>query len=998
LSGFLADVRLDEMESEFRSQIEDVLAASLHPTHLDWHSIRIADQPDVFEVILRLARAYGLAVRIAGLAWSKELQSQGLPTMDYEVLDSYLLVPASKAARYVEQLRALAPGLSEWAVHPGLDSPELAALEPGGKHIRQTDANFFTSQVAREVVQEEGIILLDYRAHSSCGKESELEANTVMTRQSLTGAWQFRQSGTELWLPATVPGGAHTDLLALGLIPDPFVGDNERRVQWVAESDWEYRRTFAAPPGLLQQPEVWLVCDGLDTLATVTLNGRELGRTDNMFRQYRWDVKQLLVPDANELRIEFASAVGYVAARQAECELPGVSQAIPGGPHLRKAPCQFGWDWGPQLPPVGIWKEIRLEGYGIARLADVHLRQHHEAGAFRLEAVLAVQGQAAGLTARLLVRDPGGVAHEANSPLGAALSSIALVITDPKLWWPNGMGDQPLYDVTVQLLSGVDVLDDKSFSVGLRTIELRQEPDEWGRSFAFAVNGRPFFAKGANWIPADSFPTRLTAARLETLIRAAADTHQNMLRVWAGGFYEDEDLYDLCDRYGIMVWQDFIFSCSIYPLDDPAFVENIRVEAIENIRRLRHRASLALWCGNNEMEWGWHDWGWNRPDLQDLKAAYDRFFHHTLPEWVTAEDPDHAYWPSSPSSDTPFVDPNGHIQGDAHYWDVWHGRKPFTAYRDQYPRFMSEFGFQALPPMETIRTYAAEPDWNMTSYVMEQHQKNASGNALIVGQMLDTFRLPNDFESLVYLSMVLQAEGIRYGVEHWRRHTDRVAGALFWQLNDCWPVASWSSLDYFGRWKALHYTARRFFAPLLLSIEDAPPRQSIFVSSDLNLPWAGTVRWSLMTLQGTVLDEGRRDVVVAPSGVTPMPSLDFSRFLDEDSRRNLAFVAELRQGDARLAQQVAYFVPTKHLALAGPRITAQLSLEDGMLAIDLSAASLARLVELSFTGTDVVFSDNYFDLPAGRATRITAPLPVGWDLAHARTAITVRSVYDTFAQ
>ncbi|MEJ2212228.1 MAG: glycoside hydrolase family 2 protein, partial [Anaerolineae bacterium] len=662
----------------------------------------------------------------------------------------------------------------------------------------------------------------------------------TMHKQSLTGAWQFRQAsaareGGEAWLPATVPGGVHTDLLALGRIPDPFVGDNERRVQWVAEADWEYRHTFAAAPELLRQEQIWLVCDGLDTLATVRLNGQELGRAANMFRRYRWDVKSLLQAGENELHVTFQSPVGYAAAQQALRPLPGVSQAIPGGPHLRKAPCQFGWDWGPQLPPIGIWKDIRLEGYGGARIEDVHLRQQHVEGAAIVEARVAVESwQPAPRSASVRITDPEGRALEASAAIGAddGACTLRIAIPNPQLWWPNGYGPQPLYQVDVELYQAGTLLDQGHYRLGLRSLELRQQPDEWGRSFTFVVNGVPIFAKGANWIPADSFPTRISDEYLEGLIRSAAETHQNMLRVWGGGFYEEERFYDLCDRYGILVWQDLIFSCSIYPLDEAEFLDNVQVEVAENVRRLRHRASLALWCGNNEMEWGWVDWGWNRPEYQDLKAAYDAFFHHTLPAWCAAEDPDTAYWPSSPSSDTPFEDPNGQRQGDAHYWDVWHGGQPFTAYRGQYPRFMSEFGFQALPPLDTIRTYADEADWNMTSYVMEQHQKNDRGNALMVRQMLDTFRLPHDFESLVYLSMVLQAEGIRYGVEHWRRHTQRVSstrrisGTLYWQLNDCWPVASWSSLDYYGRWKALHYAARRFYAPLLLSIEDDPPRQS----------------------------------------------------------------------------------------------------------------------------------------------------------------------------
>jgi beta-mannosidase len=819
----------------------------------------------------------------------------------------------------------------------------------------------------------------------------------MMHIQSLTGAWQFRQAGTEEWLRATVPGGAHTDLLALGRIPDPFAGDNERRLQWVAEADWEYGRRFYVTPELLSQSHIYLICDGLDTLATVRLNGRELGRTANMFRRFRRDVKSLLKAEGNELRIDFKSVMNHTARKQAERSLPGASQAIPGGPHVRKAPCHFGWDWGPKLAPVGVWKDIRLEAFDSSRLSDVHLRQFHADGTVRIEARLEIENWTSGLSALLQVTAPDGSEETVSAALESGDDNVlAMEIENPQLWWPNGWGGQPLYRVRVQLHRCESILDEKACQLGLRTIELRQQPDQWGRSFTFVVNGRPLFAKGSNWIPADSFPTRPTEASLEILIRSAAEAHQNMLRVWGGGFYEDERFYDLCDRYGILVWQDFIFSCSVYPLDDPDFVENIRAEAIENIRRLRHRTSLALWCGNNEMEWGWVAWGWDKPERQDLKAAYDRFFHSTLAEWCAAEDPDRAYWPSSPSSDIPFEDPNGQSRGDAHYWEVWHGRKPFTAYRSQYPRFMSEFGFQALPPLETVRTYAEEEDWNMTSYIMEQHQKNSSGNALIVGQMLDAFRLPGDFESLVYLSMVLQAEGIRYGVEHWRRHTDRVSGTLYWQLNDCWPVASWSSLDYFSRWKALHYAARRFYAPLLLSIEDAPPCQSIFLSSDLLEPWHGSIHWALTALDGETVVSGEKNVHVSPLSVTTVETLDFSRYLDEDTRRERVFVAELFQGNRRLAGQTAFFAPTKHLSLVDPRIEACMTAEENLLAIELSAHSLARLVECRLAGADVVFSDNYFDLPAKETLRITAPLPAGWDLARAQAALKIRSVYDTY--
>jgi beta-mannosidase len=485
---------------------------------------------------------------------------------------------------------------------------------------------------------------------------------------------------------------------------------------------------------------------------------------------------------------------------------------------------------------------------------------------------------------------------------------------------------------------------------------------------------------------------------LEYLIKSAADAHMNMLRVWGGGLYESESFYDLCDRYGILIWQDFTFACGVYPEDD-AFAENVRTEAIENVRRLRHRASLALWCGNNEMEQGWSGWDWNKPDdalNQHLKAGYDRMFHHLLPAVVASEDPDRVYWPSSASSGIPFAEPNGMQRGDMHYWDVWHGRKPFTAYRTQFPRFMSEFGFQALPPYKTIQTYAEPEDQNMTSYIMEHHQRNNAGNGLIIGQMTDTFRMPKDFPSLVYLSMLLQAEGIRYGVEHWRRNRQRVGGTLIWQLNDCWPVASWSSLDFFGRWKALHYAAKRFYAPVLLSVEDDGTRMSIHVTSDLTRNWAGLIRWRLEKLTGTVILSGENRVDAKPLADTPIQAFDFADKVTDDNKRNLIFVAELWQGDEKISTSVSCFAPIKHLALTDPKLNVDVALHGDTLTFDVSAQSLARFVELAIDGADVIFSDNYFDLPAGTSMKITAPLPSGWTLVRAKNALQVRSLIDSY--
>ncbi|NLE99341.1 MAG: glycoside hydrolase family 2 protein [Anaerolineales bacterium] len=819
-----------------------------------------------------------------------------------------------------------------------------------------------------------------------------------MILQSLAGAWQFRQAGTEEWLPAQVPGGVHTDLLALGLIPDPFVGDNELAVQWVAESDWEYWLRFEVGAELLDEERVFLVCDGLDTLAEVTLNGQPVGRTDNMFRQCRWGVGALLVEGQNELLIHFASPVAYISERQAARPLQGPGQCIQGGSHLRKAPSQFGWDWGPQLPPIGIWRDIRLEATSTARLEEVHLRQHHLGGEVAVSATVTLERwQEVDLRVTLRLTAPDGRVQQAELGLasGAMEGVVSLTVADPQLWWPNDYGTQPLYQVEVVLIDGEALRDQRTFQVGLRTLELRQEPDSHGTSFTFVVNGVPIFAKGANWIPADSFPTRISDAQIEHLIASSAQAHMNMLRVWGGGFYEEERFYDACDRHGILVWQDFIFSCSTYP-DAPAFFESVRIEATQNVQRLRHRASLALWCGNNEMEWGWVEWGWDRPENLSLKRAYDRVFHHLLPEICAQEDPDRPYWPSSPSSDVPFHDPNSVLAGDTHNWLVWHHNLPFAAYREHPSRFVSEFGFQSLPCFETIRAYADEADWNMTSYVMEHHQRNAAGNSKMVTYMTDHFRLPKAFRPLVGLTQLLQAEAMRVGVEHWRRNRDCTSGALYWQLNDCWPVASWASIDYFGRWKALQYAARRFFAPVLLSAEDCDTLVTLHVTNDTNARWSGTARWSLETLDGEVLRSGEQPVEAGPASSVSLDPLALADEVGEDTRREVVLVYELWQGDNRLSLGIVPFVASKHLKLAEPELSTVLRETQGEMVLEITARRLARFVWLALEGADVIFSDNVFDLPAGRTHAVRFTAPEGWSAEQVQDALRVHSLIDSF--
>lgn len=817
-----------------------------------------------------------------------------------------------------------------------------------------------------------------------------------MIQQSLNGDWLFHKSGESDWLPAHVPGNVHTDLLALGLIPDPFVSDHELKVQWVAESDWEYTLKFTPEGSLLSNPYIFLVCDGLDTLAEVFINGQKLGNAENMFRQYRWELTGLLHPGENQLTVHFASPVQFVLGRYQQRQIPGVSDVhIPGGPYIRKAPSHFGWDWGPKLPAIGIWREIRLEGYEYARLDDVRLRQHHHDGKVTITATVSAEiWRESELTARLQVTGPDGEPQTISSDFHEGKTDLSLTIEHPELWWPNGLGKQPLYQVAFTLLSGTDPLDQRQFQVGLRSIELRQQPDAHGISFTFVVNGVPIFAKGGNWIPSDSFPTRITHQQLEHMIKSSAEANFNMLRCWGGGYYEDEAFYDLCDRYGILIWQDFMFSCAAYPFTEPAFLESVRQEVVYNLRRLRHRACLALWCGNNEMESGWIGWGWDTPQNADLKAADQQFFYHTLRDWVKAEDPDHAYWPSSPSSNTPHENPNSNQVGDNHLWEVWHGLQPFTFYRTVFPRFASEFGFQSFPSLPTIAAYAEPSEWNITSYVMEHHQRSYRGNGLIIAYLTSYFRMPKDFSSTVYLSQVLQAEAMRMAVEHWRRNRQRCSGALYWQLNDCWPVASWSSVDYFGRWKALHYAARRFFEHVLLSVDEKDGTAGIYLTNDRAEEWQGEVRWSLERLDGAELSSGVEPAGADQLATTLIKTLDLQG--SREALRQSILVAELWQNDEQLALQVCPFVPDKHLSLEDPQLGAEIRYTSGLLHISLNASSLARFVELSLEGADTIFSDNYFDLPAGRSTVITCPLPEGWEAAKTAEALRIRSLYQSY--
>lgn len=820
-----------------------------------------------------------------------------------------------------------------------------------------------------------------------------------MRVQDLGGEWEVTRHGAEDWLPAVVPGNIHTDLMKAGRIPDPFAEDNEHRLQWIGEIDWMYCRAFDVDEALFEQDRIYLECDGLDTLAEIKLNGEPVALTDNMFRRFRIDVTGKLFPGRNLIEVLFMSPVNHTRPLVGGADLcicPSMS--LPGSPYVRKAACHWGWDWGPQLITAGIWRPIRLVGYSAAKIVDVHLRQKHNPdGSATVSAEVQVDqfSSANPMSVRGRLISPSGEVIEQSADADWRLE---FTVEKPDLWWPNGYGEQPMYEVQVALVeAGTETrpLQTVSRRIGLRTVELVQEPDQWGKTFYFRVNGVPIFAKGADWIPAHHFPTQLTQDWYRDLVESAAWAHMNMLRVWGGGFYEDDCFYDLCDEYGLLVWQDFMFSCAHYP-SHSTLLANISLEAIDNIRRIRHHPCLALWCGNNEMEWGCVDW-W--PEGKDARQTeYARIFHDLLPKLVAEHDPDTEYWPSSPASTTPFAHPNCETEGDGHYWDVWHGRMPFTAYRDHHFRFMSEFGFQSLPSMQSVKSFAQEKDWNMTSHVMECHQKNPAGNGLILHYMAQNFRIPKDFPMTVYVSQVLQARAIKYGVEHWRRNRNesRCMGTLYWQLNDCWPVASWSSIEFNRHWKALQYYAKRFFAPVLLSAEETDSAVKLHVTNDRLEPFSGTVLWALETLDGMPVDEGAASTRVTGESSSVVADLDFSRYLDRDTRRELILVFELREEDALLSRAVVSFSQSKHMELPDPGLSTAVREMDGRITIEVSAEKVARYVMLDTGEHDLRFSDNFFDIPAGRSVEIAILDRKGLSVREIEAALRVVSLRDSY--
>ncbi len=818
---------------------------------------------------------------------------------------------------------------------------------------------------------------------------------------SVHTGWQFREAGKDTWYPATIPGSVHTDLLTNKLIEDPFYRDNEKRLQWIGKTDWEYQTTLNVTPEILARNNIQLVFEGLDTYANVFLNDASLLNTDNMFRTWRTDCKRLLKAGANTLRIRFRSPINEVLPLMA-----GMSYQLPAGndqgektsPHTRKAPYQYGWDWGPRFVTSGIWRPVTLEAWNQGRVEDLQiLPLQVTPKAARLAAYVEVVADY-DTTATIVVdnlRDKTLAAkRQVNLTRGSNRVPLDFVIKDPALWWPNGLGAQPLYTFKARLLIKGKPIDATTKRTGLRSLELRQQPDRSGKSFTFVINGVPVFAKGGNWIPADSFPTRISKDKYRRLLEAVRDTNMNMLRVWGGGIYERNDFYELCDEMGILVWQDFMFGCSLYP-GDPAFLDNVRQEAIDNVKRLRNHPSIVIWNGNNEIESGWFHWGWKDQLPAKLWDDYLKLFYGVLPEVCSALDPSRPYWPSSPSSNLE-DDNQSQKMGDLHYWEVWHASLPFSEYEKQFPRFMSEYGFQSFPQFETVNTYTVPADHDINSPVMMAHQRHPRGNQLIREYMLREYPEPKDFASFLYVSQVLQAEGIKIGAEHLRRIMPHNMGSLYWQINDCWPVASWSSIDYTGRWKALHYYARRFYSEILVSPHEENGNVNVFVVSDRVRPAAAQLNLSLLDFEGNKLWGQRQDIEIEALKSKSYLTIPIERLLAGKDPKQVFLFAEVLVGGKQVSTNEHFFQPYKNLSLARPQIKAEVVSARGGFKISLSADKFARAVYLSTTNHAGFFADNYFDLIPGRIVEVEFRTAQSIPLNDFRKQLKIRTMADAF--
>ena len=809
----------------------------------------------------------------------------------------------------------------------------------------------------------------------------------------LDAGWEFSQAGTDEWRSASVPGTVHQDLIFHNLLPDPFYGTNEEKIQWVENEDWEYRTTFVVTDEQLKHDGAQLILEGLDTYADVYLNGALLLKNDNMFVGHTLSVKPVLRKGENRLHIYFHSPIRQTLPQYASNGFNYPADNDHHEKHLsvftRKAPYSYGWDWGIRMVTSGIWRPITLRFYDVASISDYYVEQlslidtrallsNH----LELEYILPTETMSK-IKVNVSLRGKSVAEVEKDCLLSPGINRIDLPveIIHPERWMPNGWGEPTLYDFSVQVFCEGKSVASQSRRIGLRTVRVVNEKDEYGESFYFEVNGVPMFAKGANYIPQDALLPSVTAERYKTLFSDIRDANMNMIRVWGGGVYEDDLFYDLADENGILIWQDFMFACTTYPAD-PVFLQRVEAEADYNIKRLRNHASLAMWCGNNEILEAMKYWGFKSkftPEVyQYMWQGYDKLFRELLPNKVNELDSTRFYLHSSPYFAN-WGRPESWGIGDSHNWGVWYGKKPFESSDTDIPRFMSEFGFQSFPEMKTIATFAAPQNYQIESEVMNAHQKSTIGNDLIKTYMERDYIVPERFEDFVYVGLVLQGKGIRHGLEAHRRNRPYCMGTLYWQLNDSWPVVSWSSIDYYGNWKALHYEAKRAFAPLLIDPVQKNDSLHIYVKSDRLETLELSLEMKLIDFEGKQQGKKvRKSSVTIPSNSSScVYDIDLRKDLNLKNTRNCFLQLWLKDKSGRvLAESVHFFEKTKDLLLPQPDISCKMRQEDGRCEVTLSSSQLAKDVFIEVPLQGARFSDNFFDLlpGVGKKVLITSPL------------------------
>ena len=805
--------------------------------------------------------------------------------------------------------------------------------------------------------------------------------------------WQFRQKDSGDWLPATVPGTVHTDLLANGRIEDPFYRMNELGLQWIDKKDWEYRTEFSVDDELIGKKNQYLVFQGLDTYADVYLNGECIGSVDNMFRTWKFDVSGKLKVGDNELRVVLASptARGLEEMKRYGLRLPADNdQSERGGMgqdrvsvYTRKAPYHYGWDWGPRLVTSGIWRPVIIEAWSGMKVEDVYIKQTEVTRELAtLSADIRVKADV-GQEVEIEITSDGKVLASGKKSLerGENNVSVPFEVESPRLWWSNGLGEQNLYSFKVRVTGVEGVIAEKEVTTGLRSLKLVRKKDQGGESFGFELNGVPVFAKGANIIPNDVFLPRANREVYEKMVFDAANANMNMLRVWGGGIYEDNVFFELCDKYGIMVWHDFMFACAMYP-GNKEFLDNVREEAIDNVVRMRNHPCIALWCGNNENALAWRHgspggWGWKQQftkEQQDtvFKAYYD-VFHDLLPRVVSEYMPGCDYWPSSPMAGP---EPTQHgldgtTSGDQHYWGVWHGFRPLESYDEVTTRFCSEYGFQSFPEMSTIRTYALPEDYDINSEVMKSHQRSYIGNGRISDYMKMYYRVPTDFEQFIYMTHVLQGLSTKMAIEAHRRNRPYCMGSLVWQLNDCWPVASWSTTDYYHKWKAAHYVMRDCFKEIIVAPKWQNDSMLVYVVSDRLQPVEAELSVDVMDFSGKIIYSEKSNVEIPANTSTVLTGMKRSFLLRGASGKDVFAVVRLTAGGKNVDEKNVYFEYHKDLNLPQEPELSILAREEGKQKyILVTADKLACNVLFVLPDSTAFFSDNYIDILPGQTYKI----------------------------